>query len=339
MSPSFASSIVARVPRSTLRSLKGALATGVVLTYHRIGAADDDPWGLAVSPERFAAHMDVIARCARPAPLAELDRTRRRRERRLAVAVTFDDGYVDNLDVALPIVERAGVPITVFVTTGFIGSAVEPWWDRLATVLLGSGSRPYDHIDVGDRRIGPISHVDTRPAAGGDPAASPVGSRLWAYHEVWRCLRPLPEPERQELLAGIAAQVGVVGTTRESCRTVTPAELARLAASSLVEIGAHTVTHPALAGVDAQQQFEEIRESRRILEDALERPVRSFSYPYGDYSQTSVDAVRRAGFARAVTCDELAVWRGTDSHRIGRFGVGDWDADRFETELRGWFRA
>src|SRR5690606_37807585 len=107
--------------RRALARHHGAVA---VLLYHRVADAPRDPQQLAVAPERFAAHLEVLAATCTPVALGEAA-ARLRSPRGLpprAVAVTFDDGYRDNLHTAKPLLERHGVPATVFVASGYVGA-------------------------------------------------------------------------------------------------------------------------------------------------------------------------------------------------------------------------
>ncbi len=103
----------------------------LILCYHRIAEDVDDPLYLRVHPDNFAAHLEEIARWREPSTLSNLSVS----SRRPRVVVTFDDGYRDNLDVALPIAEAKGIPITVFITSGMLGDRNGFWWDRLAALL------------------------------------------------------------------------------------------------------------------------------------------------------------------------------------------------------------
>jgi peptidoglycan/xylan/chitin deacetylase (PgdA/CDA1 family) len=104
-----------------------------ILMYHRIATPDVDPWGLSVSPERFAEQVQALRAHRTMLPMdAFVARLRSRTLPHDAVAFTFDDGYSDNLRQAKPILEAAGVPATVFLTTGRIGADKEFWWDELA---------------------------------------------------------------------------------------------------------------------------------------------------------------------------------------------------------------
>src|SRR4051794_20071252 len=114
---------------------RGAIA---ILLYHRVTALDSDPQQLAVTPEHFDEHLRVLREICTPVELADVPRMlRARRLPKRPVAVTFDDGYRDNLHEAKPLLERHGVPATVFVASGYVGSGREFWWDELER--LGRG--------------------------------------------------------------------------------------------------------------------------------------------------------------------------------------------------------
>src|SRR5689334_3311798 len=102
----------------------------LILLYHRIDVSLSDRWGLCVSPRNFESHMQELARGFSPQPLSEISRLLRLgRAPRRVVAVTFDDGYQDNLTTALPILRRWGIPATFFLcgeASAFEGAF---WWE------------------------------------------------------------------------------------------------------------------------------------------------------------------------------------------------------------------
>ena len=112
----------------------------LILMYHRVADDPIDHWGLAVSPCRFEEHLQVLRATRHSLPLTEFVRA-------LvagtlppdAVALTFDDGYVDNLVAAKPRLAAADVPATVFVTTGYVDRSEAFWWDELARLILPEG--------------------------------------------------------------------------------------------------------------------------------------------------------------------------------------------------------
>ncbi len=118
----------------------------LILCYHRIAGGVEDPFHLCVHPKNFAAHLEEIARWREPSTLSDLSKP----SRRPRVVVTFDDGYRDNLNVALPIAEEKGIPIAVFVTSGMLGDTRGFWWDRLGALLRARPNGPSEFsVEVG----------------------------------------------------------------------------------------------------------------------------------------------------------------------------------------------
>ena len=120
-----------------LRQLAGKISPAAgVLLYHRIADAETDPQLLCVTPKHFAEHLEVIRRFYRPLALPKLSsHLRSGLLRSRSLALTFDDGYADNFLHAKPLLDRSGIPATVFVTAGQVGSAEEFWWERFCALL------------------------------------------------------------------------------------------------------------------------------------------------------------------------------------------------------------
>jgi peptidoglycan/xylan/chitin deacetylase (PgdA/CDA1 family) len=312
--------------------------------YHRVTELEADPWGLAVAPGHFAEHLDVIRRHGRPMQLLDLARAQQSgRTPRRAVVVTFDDGYADNLYNAKPLLVQHDVPATVFVTTGKIGRTREFWWDEIERLLLQPGTLPSTlQLQVGGRALrweldraavygeGEAYRDRTRKPWHGEP-----GSRLAFYYEVYDVFRSLDAETREEALAHIATWAGAERVERATHRTLSLGELRTLADSDLVDIGAHSVTHPFLSAHAPEHQRHEVQESKRYLERELQRRIYSFAYPHGDYTPEALDLVR-GEFLCACSATRGAVRRGSDCFRLPRFEVEDWDGDEFARRLTLW---
>jgi len=330
---------VRRLQGLAWRLWRYALPRAVILMYHRVADLDSDPWGLAVTPAHFAEHMAVVRRHARPLHLLELARAHQRgRIPRKAAAVTFDDGYADNLETAKPLLARHDVPATVFITTGKIGRAREFWWDELDRLLVAPGVLPGTlRLEVAGRS----HHWELGAAAthAGQGArrvwqAQP-GSRLALYHAVYEVMRPLDDNARDQLLAQIGRWAGVEPAERTTHRTLSARDLHALADGGLVDIGAHSVSHPFLSRCPLPDQRREIQASRQFLEQELGRPVGSFAYPNGDYTPQTVELVR-GEFLCACASTQDSVWHHSDRYQLPRYVVQDWDGHGFERRLRRW---
>lgn len=324
----------------------------IILLYHRVAEVDCDPQLLCVTPQHFAEHLEVLSRYHHPLGLETL----RRRQSvnpwgSRGVAVTFDDGYADNLRNAKPLLERFDVPATVFVTTGSIEDDREFWWDELERLLLHPGVLPKTlrliHVgSPGQWELGEASLYSgdayRRYRKWNVLEKDDPGPRQRLYRSLCQLLRPLPERERREALDELLAWAGAEPLGRPIHRALSPDEVFRLAEGGLVEIGAHTVTHPILSALPATAQRDEIRGSKARLEEILGRQVTGFSYPYGartDYTRETVAIVRESGFAYACSNFADLVWRGTDRFQLPRFLVRNWDGDAFARWLRKAFSA
>ena len=297
----------------------------MVLLYHRVAELELDPWGLAVSPAAFEGHLAVLRKRFRPVSLERLrEELAEGRIENGTVAVTFDDGYEDNLTEAAPLLSRYGVPASVFVVSAVLESEGEFWWDELERLVLAPDAVPDTlvvSIEGGEHswEIGP----DRRPP----------------YRELWQLLRPLPDRARREVLAELRAWSVQPLEARRTHRTLSAEQARALAGTGLVEVGAHTVTHPRLASLPEHEQRHELAAGKQALEDVLGAPVTQFSYPFGgagDYSPATVALAREVGFDVACTNLGTGVDRRSDPLRLPRVYVRDSDPATFEQSLTRW---
>lgn len=319
---------------------------GLILMYHGIGEVDLDPWGLFVTPQNFASHLAVLQKYAHPISLQKLAQGHRDGNMpNRGVAITFDDGYANNLHNAKPLLEQYDIPATVFITTGYVGRNREYWWDELERILLQPGRLPKtlcltlsDRIQEWD--LGAASDYSEGEYASDREVraweAQP-GSRLAFFYSVWEQLRPMPEAERLKALDEITTWAHTDSVARLTHRPLFSEELRTLAAGGVVEIGAHTVTHPFLPAYSRAFQQDEIQQSKVYLEQLLERPVTNFAYPFGHYTPKTVNLVQASGFACACSCIEETVWQQSDLFLLPRFAVRNWNGQEFAERLLKWF--
>ena len=318
----------------------------IILMYHRVTELANDPHLLAVTPKHFAEHLDVIRAHGVPMCLQDLVRSLQQgRVPARAVAITFDDGYADNLYHAKPLLARYDIPATVFVTAGQVGRRREFWWDELDRLLLQPGTLPpvlqlrlngsvrewrleesgtytveeYQH----DRHW----HVECRD----DP-----GPRQRVFRGLFDLLYLLPSAQRWTILDALTAWAEAPPIPRPSHQTLTSEEAVRLAEGDLMEIGAHTMTHPVLAALPLLEQRQEIQESKARLEALVGHAVVSFAYPHGSSTPETAASVGEAGFVCACSSHPDAVFRRADRLQLPRLGVRDWDGERFARWFRWW---
>lgn len=312
---------------------------GIILMYHRVTEYDCDPWGNCVSPACFKEQLEVINRLARTFRLGEMtDSLECGKVPGHGIALTFDDGYADNYQVARPLLEAQDTPATFFLVSGRIGSRTPYWWDDLAGILL-QPSRIPESLEItlrGERHelhFGPaaIYSANDRQADHGIRVwAAKPGSRMNLYYRIWKLLRSLTRDERNIVLDEIRQWAGETPSRVAGQVTITGAEAHELAADGLIEIGSHSRFHPSLPDLDASRQRREIADSRTALEEIIGQPVRSFAYPYGDYGQETPGLLKEEGYARACTIIPRHVRRDDDPYLLPRFAVSDWNGDEFE---------
>ncbi|PKQ30214.1 MAG: hypothetical protein CVT60_01315 [Actinobacteria bacterium HGW-Actinobacteria-10] len=340
--------------RTTLRRLADAHigATALVLIYHRVARLDRDPQLLAVRPENFEAQMRFLAEEYRPLALSDLlDGLSRKRVPDKGVVVTFDDGYADNLLAAAPILDRNGIPATVFVSSGYIESGREFWWDEIERIVLGSAPLPETiEIEASGARFATMLTVDAVAAIGSDAPEDrwditqvPRNGREKLYAELCAFVRPLDASTREKVLSQLRALAGepaAPAPARESHRPLTAVETAQLDSSALIAVGGHTMTHQVLAHRTSGEQRAEIANDRARLTALLGHDPLTFSYPYGsldDYTDATVALVRDIGYAGACSNHPGVVKHHTDPYRLPRQLVRDWDVATFAAHLEGWF--
>lgn len=292
----------------------------LILVYHRVCHARLDNQYLSVSPENFAAQMELLASRRRVLPLGRLlDELEQGACPQGCAAVTFDDGYADNLHQALPVLSRLGVPATVFVTVGVLGDARGFWGDLLEDMFLSGRPLPPSVALWG--RVWPLG--DAR-------------ERLAAHDEIRWELKSRGKPEA--IRATLDALLAALSLPAELCSAhpaLSPEELRDLAASPLVEIGAHGMTHARLSQLSLEEQRREICQSRAWLEDFLGRPVAHFAYPYGTtecYGEETKAILRGQGLTGIANIQ--ASLRGPLCPQdVPRRLVRDWDAATFAAWL------
>jgi peptidoglycan/xylan/chitin deacetylase (PgdA/CDA1 family) len=332
-----------------VRRLRNTLAPGsLILMYHRIAEVECDPWSLCVTPSHFAEHLEVLRQSTQPVPLRYLNQTLQEGQRLpKAVALTFDDGYADNLHQAKPLLERFGIPATIFVASGYTDQAREFWWDRLESLLLHPGYLPETlTLKIGDRSYSwdlgtDAAYSETqyqRDRGWKAEQPQPPTLRHALYRSLHKLLQPLSEAERAEVMSELVAWSGAETPSRPSFYPLTLAELSALERGEFIEIGSHTVTHPLLSSLPLNLQYAEIQASKASLEERLGHEIRSFAYPYGNYTPQTVALVQEAGYTCACSTLQASVRPGSDRFQLPRLEVQDWDGDLFAQKLRQWFK-
>lgn len=264
---------------------------GVILTMHHVRPAAPGSFQpnriLEITPEFLDEVIGLVA--DHGYDIAALDEV----PARLAsdgppfAVLTFDDGYRDNVDHALPVLRRHRAPFTMYVTTGFADATAPLWWLDLEQAIAVQ-----DHVTVW--LPGGPQHLATATAE----------EKKAAFETIYWALRPGPEGTLREAIARLAADAGIDPLLRTRALCLRWDGLRALAADPLCTIGAHTLTHPMLAKHAPDIARREMAESRAIIAEQLGREVRHLSYPVGDAGSAGpreFSLARAVGFETAVT--------------------------------------
>jgi peptidoglycan/xylan/chitin deacetylase (PgdA/CDA1 family) len=319
----FRGSVPPPQPRRRGRRRERTDEAPVIFLYHRVVERETDPLGVAVSPENFASQLEVLKATREVVPPAHLlagDVPSR------AAAVTFDDGYRDNLEHAAPALAAAGIPATLFVATGPVAEGGGFWWDELERILRAAPPDAASSLTLelhGQRRTFRLGSGHEREIA---------RRHLYAW------LQPLAPKQIAEALSALRRWAGESGEHRapDRDRAMTPDELRAFADTAGVAIGAHTRSHRSLRHADGETQNAEIAGSRDDLAAWLGKEPTAFSYPFGvpgaDFDDAVVARVRAAGFSLGVTTTAGYV-SGADRFKLPRRSVPDVDGRAFEEWL------
>ena len=276
----------------------------VILMYHRVALARHDPWGLAVAPERFEEQIAYLKHHRTPMSMDELvDRLRSKTLPANAVAVTFDDGYRDNLVNAKPVLARHGVPATLFLATGFIDQNTPFWWDELATMILASTQAIRDQqVWAGEAITLDWGEAERSDIAGGWRVSDgPRTARQNAYLAIWRKLQRARAADRDIAMNSLRCHLGTFHDPLG--KPMSSDEISAFLSEGLVELGAHTVTHPALTFLSRLESRREIEGSGHRCRELATKSVNGFAYPYGDMSSEVRNDVARLGFSWACSTE------------------------------------
>ena len=242
-----------------------------------------------------------------------------------AAAVTFDDGYRNNLTRALPILARHGVPATVFVVTGRRGHDTRLWPDRLWKAVRDARAKTLDTSTLG---LGTLDLGD-------------VQARGAAYGRVVHAVKEVDVSRWDELLDDLVTRLEPDPSAPPDAdfELLDDSELATLDAHPLIDLGPHSVTHPILSRCSNEQVAHEVAASCAELAARHDTPPPVFAYPNGrtqDFDERARHAVQLAGVRFALSTEHGLARRDSDPLALPRISVGaDLPFSRFRLLLAG----
>lgn len=311
-----------------VRRIWSGLAT--CLMYHRVCAESSMPEGgfwpnreLFVRESELDSQMRYLA--ANFNCLSLPDAIRLLRERKLprnSVVVTFDDGYPDNLTVALPILKTYGIPATVYIATGTVDHSVAAWWYELERIIRRANWLRFEWN--GTTRAIPIPDLDRKREC---------------FVSLSRMMRSMNPVDQSRFLRRLCDHPGEWSS--RVIDVIDRSQVRTLAREPLITIGAHTHNHPVLSSLTDNQLRVELSSSRRLLEEWTDRAIVHLAYPFGgrkEAGRREFRAARELGFESATTTrlGHLHAFHSTRLFALPRIPVGFGDTmTRFRWKVSG----
>jgi len=256
-----------------------------ILMYHRVCPKSEN-WLLEpVSPHSFGRDVEYFSHNYEILSLDKLAQYIRSRKSlpEKAVVFTIDDGYKDNYLYAYPIIRKYHIPVTIFLSTGYIGGNELFWVDKVRYIIQHTNARQLNLNEMGNYLLQSES------------------DRLHAGSVIGERLKKLPDEKRNLLIDNLLSISGVDIPLDLGKEFILSWDDVREMAGNGIDFGAHSVSHPILTNLPMKQAKWEISQSRKDIEEKLGKEVTSFSYPNGDFNAEIVKFVKESGFNCAVS--------------------------------------
>lgn len=260
----------------------------LILMYHRF-SRETNPY--KISGDEFAAHLEYLSKHNRVLSLSETINYLQNGKSLPpnTTVITIDDGYADAYEIAFPILKKFNFPATVYAVTGFLDGKRWLWTDLMRFVLLQTKFNSIN-IEFKNEKINCALTSENRRLE----TASRINSRL----------KKMPDQEKETKIKEIAESLKVEIPEKPTSEYAPMSwEQAAKTDAENVRIESHTVTHPILTNVSQSRMDFELQNSKRRLEEVLNRKVENFCYPNGSLNKNARTAVENAGYKCAVTTE------------------------------------
>ncbi len=284
-----------------------------ILAYHRIGETTNYHNQLSVQPKNFDAQLALLSKYFEPLDLNSISREPHA-SRMNSYAITFDDGYLDNLTTALPILEKYNTPATFFICPRPIEHCTYYWWDLLEVLFfhpaLANKVQVKKEIAVKlsiELSINPVSAYENIA----DKVKTFDGAELRLFSEY--------------LINVIPSSVDL-----SPYRLMDTKKLEYISTHPLITLGSHTLDHVSLRRMQTREILYQLKESKSSIEKLIGKKVDTIAYPYGspsDYSSEVGAIAQQAGYDWGFTISDEVLQQPLNKMAIPRFYVIDLDAD------------
>ena len=284
----------------------------VILAYHRVLKNSDAMHGGIINSYAFDKQMEVLSKLFNVIKLSEVSGYIRNNSLPdYSVCITFDDGYADNFEVALPILKKWNLPATFFIATGFLDGGIM-WNDSITESIR---TFPGKRLDLRSSGLGVYDISDS--------------SRYKISREIVLSVKYFPYDKRQKLVSTLIKKSGIDVPNN----IMMSSEQVKGLVDSGMDVGAHTINHPILSKIPLEDASNEIVESKKILAHLTNTEVDLFAYPNGrpesDYTQEHVNIIQQQGFKAAVSTNWNTVTSASNLFELPRMGYLDSNQYKF----------
>ena len=256
-----------------------------IITYHRVGPKNDD-WSLEPTPPHlFKQQMEYYFKNYEIISLDELAQYIREGKSLppKAIAITFDDGYLDNYLYAYPFLKAHHIPATIFLITGHVESNTLFWWDKIGYIL--------HHMNISQFNLNELGNFSLHP--------NKDKSRV--HSEIADALKLISEDRKCFLINKLSEISGVDIPSNLAKGLILSWDQIKEMSNNGISFGAHSVNHPILTNIPLKRAKWEIIQSKIDIENVLNKDVSAFSYPNGNYNTELISIVKESGFNCAVS--------------------------------------
>lgn len=313
-----------------------------ILMYHHIRSEKADPWETCVSEGHFKEQLNILGNYYDVYPLSSLEEILLQRDqKKKKIFITFDDGYLDNYEVAVPELKLRDFSATFFIPTQILNGAEYFWWEIVDHLFWGNEKLP-EQIELtcdknhftttfSSSALARDFQIESSWSANNMP---PPTERCRIYLDICNWIKQRSNGEQQLITHQLMALCK--NEYIESCRKMSAYQIKKLSEEDF-EIGAHTVHHSALGFQTNKVQQNEITAGKMHLEKLICKPVTSIAYPHGHFNSDTINITKSAGYALGCTTEAGFIHADSDKFALPRMWVKNINGASFQQQLSSLF--
>lgn len=333
---------------SMIRKIKQRFAhrsscEALILMYHRIHEVYFDPGDICVSVNHFKEQLQVLYDHYTVYPLSALSNDLLSQKEKKSIFITFDDGYADNYERAIPLLSELGLPATFFIPTLILQEEKYFWWEIIDYIFGHEFELPEEFILSGlhdrfkkklSKEVRFFSNRDNKKWSAN--MMPPPDDRSNFYVELCEWIKSCTADDQGIIADQLLDMFRIERYQDIGFNKMTRGQIAALSRMGF-ELGAHTVRHPALGFQLPEVQQQEIVLGKKQLEDLAGKEITSLAYPHGHYTGQTISLVQNAGYSMACTTEEGIISNDSNMFTLPRIWIKDIDGLAFKRQLNDLF--